>query len=97
VRLLRALRPGGDEDVLADVETVDVLVLDDLAAHKASEWTDEVLYGIVDHRWAHLLPVVVTTNVGPDDPGRMDARLHSRLVGDGAVVLTMAGPDRRRP
>lgn len=96
VRLLRALRPGGDDQALADAESVGVLLLDDLAAHKASDWTDEQLYGLVDHRWSNRLPVIATSNVMPDNADRaMDERLFSRLFGDEAVVLTTGGPDRR--
>lgn len=96
IDLLTALRPGGDPAVADYVRTVDVLVLDDLAAHRATDWTDEQLLGLVDHRWSYLLPIVATTNADPlnaDDA--MDERLHSRLFGSGAVVLTIRGNDRR--
>lgn len=96
IDLLAALRPGGDADVAAYVRTVDVLVLDDLAAHRATDWTDEQLLGLVDHRWSHLLPIIATTNADPANAdGAMDARLHSRLFGSEAVVLHIRGNDRR--
>lgn len=96
VDLLAALRPGGDEAAAADVRSVDVLVLDDLAAHRATDWTDEQLLGLVDHRWSHLLPIIATTNADvANTGGAMDPRLHSRLFGSGAVVLEVRGNDRR--
>lgn len=96
VALLDALRPGGDPEAAHHARTVDVLVLDDLAAHRATDWTEEQLTALVDHRWAHLLPIIATTNADPanrDDV--MDPRLHSRLFGSGALVLEFRGHDRR--
>lgn len=96
VDLLRALRPGGAPDAAAYARDVDVLVLDDLAAHRATDWTDEQLHGLVDHRWSHLLPIIATTNADVANTGdAMDPRLHSRLFGSGAVVLEFRGYDRR--
>ena len=43
--------------------SVPLLLLDDLGAAKDSEWTEEVLYRLVNHRNAHLLPAIYTTNL----------------------------------
>ena len=96
VDLLRALRPGGDQAAADDARDVDVLVLDDLAAHRSTDWTDEQLLGLVDHRWSHMLPIVATTNADVANTGDvMDPRLHSRLFGSGALILEFRGDDRR--
>ena len=96
VELLEQLRPGGREGVAAAVQTVDVLVLDDLGAQRPTEWTAEQLYAVVNRRWLEQLPTIVTANLTADDLAatvgpRMASRLH-----DGALAIELAGPDRRR-
>ncbi len=43
-------------------QKVELLVLDDLGREKSTEWTVEHLEAILDYRYIHGLPVVVTTN-----------------------------------
>lgn len=97
VELLDGLRPGSDLDVWDRVVyDVDCLVLDDLGASRATEWTDERLYALVNRRWLDERPIIVTTNLPPD--ALCDAvgeRMFSRILGSGAVVLGVGGPDRR--
>lgn len=52
----------GKSAVLAPVTDADVLVLDDLGAHKASAWVNEILYLILNGRYAARLPTLFTTN-----------------------------------
>lgn len=99
VELLDRLRPSTPEHDTAIVErccTVRVLMLDDLGAEKASDWTVERLYAIVNRRWLEGRPTIVTTNLPAEDLEKaLDPRLYSRLV-DGAVALRLTGKDRRR-
>lgn len=95
--LLDTLRPGRDEDgtAWAAALTADVLLLDDLAAQRDTDWTDERLDLLVDDRWSQLRPIVVTTNLTPGEAAtRLPARLQSRLYGD-ATTVTITGDDRR--
>jgi DNA replication protein DnaC len=52
----------GKSSVLAPVTDAEVLVLDDLGAHKASDWVNEILYLILNGRYARKLPTLFTTN-----------------------------------
>ena len=60
-----------------------LLCLDDLGAEKPTEWSREILFGIVNQRLNHNLPTVVTSNYDPrglyehigDDAGRLVNRL----------------------
>ncbi len=109
--LLETLRRGYNEQANDSFERrydaitrADLLVLDDLGAQSDTNWATEKLYQIVDYRYRHRLPLMVTTNVNPYAPGeRLDPRLHSRLM-DGAHVpggfsqvhLLTAGDYRQR-
>lgn len=96
--LLRALRPDGEGDprLLERLCRVGLLVLDDVGAHKGTDWADEQLDVIVGERWDHERPTVATTNLPPEDLGPVvGGRAWSRLLGDGALVLALGGHDRR--
>jgi DNA replication protein DnaC len=96
--LLDDLRPGEDgRRRVRDCQSARLLVLDDIGAEKASEWTQERLYSIVDHRYANCLPLIVTSNLPPakleDQAGERTA---SRLA-EMCVVVPITGTDRRMP
>jgi len=95
---LDGLRPGRvPVETLDAVEGARLLLLDDLAAERASDWTAEVLYRVIDARYARRLPTIVTTNATGDlIRANLGERVASRLNGLGMVV-TLDGPDRRRP
>lgn len=104
--LLDALRPQDDRTQMRvrDCQEAGLLVLDDLGAEKPSEWAIERLYMIIDHRYAHKLPLIVTTNVpikrlaghlsGLGAPSGPSDRIASRLT-QMCTVVTMVGADRR--
>jgi DNA replication protein DnaC len=83
--LLDTLRAGYDDgsytELLGITQSVELLVLDDLGAEKATEWAAEKLYQIINERYASRLPMVVTTNHNPLTPGgNVDERIVSRLT-----------------
>lgn len=97
--LYARLRPhpaSNSEDAFARYANTPVLLLDDLAAAKSSEWTDEVNYRLLNHRYNAALPTLITSNVPP-------SRLHE-VVGDRVASrlaemcehVTLKGEDRRR-
>jgi DNA replication protein DnaC len=96
--LLDGLRPGRDPvETLDACESARLLLLDDLAAERASDWTAETLYRLIDARYARRLPTIITTNATGDlVRANLGERVASRLNGLGMVV-TLDGPDRRAP
>lgn len=96
---LALLRPDGDPGALVRACTVPVLVLDDLGEERRTEWTAEQVDTVVETRWDRELSIVATSNHRPGQDGTLQQvlgeRAHSRLVGTGAVVLHLTGPDRR--
>lgn len=96
--LLDGLRPGREPvETLAACEGARLLLLDDLAAERATDWTAETLYRLIDARYARALPTIVTTNgTGPMIREALGDRVASRLNGLGMTVV-LDGPDRRDP
>jgi DNA replication protein DnaC len=97
VELFDELRPDGPPGALARTVSVDVLVIDDLGSEKATDWTAERLYALVNRRWLEERPTVATTDLEPDLlKATIGERTYSRLVGNDAVAVRLSGPDRRR-
>ncbi|MFF3750520.1 ATP-binding protein [Streptomyces sp. NPDC002018] len=90
-------RPGTDsERELAVVSRCPLLILDDLGAAKASDWTEEITYRLVNRRYNHMLPTLVTTNLGIGDlRAYLGDRVASRLAQMTARV-EFEPVDRRR-
>ena len=84
------------EQQLQRLTRTPLLLLDDLGAAKQSQWTEELTYRLVNHRYNHLLPTLVTTNLPVADLREaIGDRTASRLAEmTQRVILT--GHDRRR-
>ena len=98
IRLEFALRPGDRETTQRVVGLRDhdgLLVLDDLGREKASDWTGELVYALVNARYEARLPTLVTTNLTSADLAASPYwPVISRLAEDGQLVRVDA-PDRR--
>lgn len=76
----------------------DLLFIDDLGAAKATEWTEEVNYRLINHRYEAEKPTLVTSNVVPGQLGAaLGDRVASRLT-EMCHRVALKGDDlRRRP
>jgi len=107
------LRPtgavGAAEHEMRRVCDVPLLLLDDLGSAKASEWTEEITYRLINHRYNQCLPTIFTSNLppkapvdangrpqGPDLAGALGERIVSRLA-EMTTLVAVTGSDRRRP
>lgn len=45
----------------------DILVLDDLGAKKITDWVGDVLYHIINYRYANMLTTIITSNLNLDE------------------------------
>lgn len=96
--LLDDLRPGdGARDRVRDCQEAALLVLDDVGAEKASDWTQERLYSIIDHRYANCLPLIVTSNLPPKKLAPQTGDRTASRLAEMCTVVAMTGEDRRKP
>ncbi|KND38295.1 ATP-binding protein [Streptomyces acidiscabies] len=90
-------RPGVDtERELAAISRCPLLILDDLGAAKATEWTEEITYRLINRRYNHMLPTLITTNLAIKD---LRAYLGDRVASRLKQMTTQVGfepVDRRR-
>lgn len=82
-----------DDNLIRRWKHTDVLAIDDLGAQGLNDWSLDRLHPIVDHRWKHALPMVVTTNVA-DMRAMVGERISSRLAG--ATLVRFTDIDHRR-
>jgi DNA replication protein DnaC len=96
--LYARLRPRHGVDPEAEFERVArarVLVVDDLGAAKGSEWTEEINYRLVNHRYEHETPTLFTSNVPPKNLAvALGERVSSRLI-EMTTTVVLKGADRR--
>lgn len=97
--LYAALRPRHGIDSEAEFERyarAGVLILDDIGAAKVSEWTEEQNYRLINYRYEHELPTLITSNLLPKDlSAQLGERVTSRLAEMTSRVV-LEGADRRR-
>lgn len=90
-------RPGRDSETEFDkISKARVLFVDDLAAAKLTEWTEEVTYRLVNYRYEQCLPGIFTSNVPPAQlRDALGERIASRLV-EMCERIVLKGDDRRK-
>jgi len=68
-------------DLVDTARQVPLLILDDLGAHNYTEWSRNKIYSIINYRLNHSLPIIVTTNITPEDLEEyLGERTTSRLL-----------------
>lgn len=87
------------DEYLQDLPRYSLLIIDDFAVEKLTEYTQEMIYQVIDGRLDSGKPLVVTTNLtaeqmrAPEDRER--ERIYSRIL-EKCVPVQVAGKDRRR-
>jgi len=83
------------DEVFEMVKTTPLLILDDFGEHNTTPWAQEKLYQIINYRYNHRLPTVVTMFYSFDDE-EIETRITSRL-GDHklSTVFNITAPDYR--
>lgn len=73
-----------------------ILLVDDWGAAKVSEFTEDVNFRLINHRYENGLPTLFTSNVLPRElTARLGDRVASRL-NEMCQSVVITGPDRRR-
>jgi DNA replication protein DnaC len=89
----------GKQKYIDGLNDFDLLVIDDLAAERDTEYMNETVQNIIDSRYRLGKPLIVTTNLteyelkNPTDVKKQ--RTYSRLL-NMCFLIEVSGPDRRR-
>jgi DNA replication protein DnaC len=83
------------ESRFEEIKNIRFLVLDDLGTQNTTPWAREKLFQILNHRYTHKLPTVITTNIALNE---IDERMASRLQDRELVAkIQIDAPDFRNP
>lgn len=87
------------QDYIDSLNNYDLLVIDDLAAERDTDFMNEMVTNIIDSRYRAGLPLVVTTNLSASDLAYTSdpkkQRVYSRLM-EMCIPIEMKGQDRRK-
>jgi DNA replication protein DnaC len=61
---------AADREAYRAALDVEVLLLDDLGAHRVTDWVEDTVTAIITHRCNQRKPLVATTNLSDDDRGK---------------------------
>lgn len=85
----------GGREIARLLETMDVVVLDDLGAERMTPWVNDRLYAIINGRYQEGRTLIVTTNLSDADlRERVGYRILSRLY-EMCHVIPVEGTDYR--
>lgn len=86
---------SGQKHYLDDIKGVPVLVIDDLGKERKTDWTQSILYDIVNYRYEHILPTIITTNLSADEiANHVEGAVWSRIY-EMCDTIVMQGKDYR--
>ena len=89
----------GKQEYIDSLNRFSLLIIDDLASERDTEYVGEIVQNVIDARYRSGLPLIVTTNLTGEElksPADMrKKRLYSRLL-DMCIPLEVTGADRRR-
>ena len=100
-RIVNELQESFDnrQEVLDSLNDFDLIVFDDFAAERNTEYMKEQVFSIIDNRLRSQLPMIITTNLTAEDlkkPNDLEhQRIYSRLY-EMCVPVEVIGEDRRK-
>ncbi len=85
----------GYDELFDRVKNAHLLIIDDLGVENPSAWAHEKLFQLLNHRYTHQMPTIITTNAELE---ALDARIRSRLLDDSVIHhIKIEAPDYRTP
>ena len=89
----------GKQAYIDGLNRFSLLVIDDLASERDTDYMNEIVYNIIDSRYRSGLPLIITTNLTADElknPADIrKQRVYSRLL-EMTIPIEVKGADRRR-
>lgn len=88
----------GRQEYIDSLNDFELLVIDDLAAERNTEFVNEIVYQVIDGRYRAKLPMIITTNITlstmtEDQTARK--RIYSRIL-ERCHPIEVTGEDRRK-
>lgn len=100
--VLALLQLGFDEYpvVMQDIKKADLVILDDIGAERATEFSQERAFDIIDTRLVAKKPMVITTNISPSQMAEAkslkEKRIYDRILGSCYIVPVVGESIRKK-
>lgn len=89
----------GKQEYIDSLDNYSLLVIDDLASERDTEYMGEIVQNIIDARYRNGKPLIVTTNLTAEElnhPAEVrKQRIYSRLL-EMCIPIQVTGKDRRK-
>ena len=81
LEIKKTFRDGTEDGLLDSLSKTKLLILDDLGSEKPTEWVQETMFVLIDRRYTHYLPTIITSNFSLDQlKDRLGYRIASRIA-----------------
>ena len=89
----------GKQEFIDSLNKYELLVIDDLAAERETDYTHEIIFNVIDTRCNSRKPLIITTNLTAEQLKNPDTekkrRIYSRLL-ERCTPVEVHGADRRK-
>lgn len=90
---------AGKQEYIDGLDRFSLLIIDDLAAERKTEYMQEIIFNIIDSRYRSGLPMIITTNLTLEEiknPANVsDARCYDRIL-ERCFPIEVSGASQRR-
>ena len=89
----------GKQEYIDNLNRFRLLVIDDLSVERSTEYVNEIVYSVIDSRYRAGLPMIITTNLTPEELKNTEdirrQRIYDRIL-ERCFPLVVDGKSRRR-
>lgn len=87
----------GQKKYQSMMKNTPMLVLDDVGKERLTDWAKEILFNVINYRYEHKLPFILTTNYNEKQLGNyIGGAVYSRMC-EMCTAVTTSGKDFRKP
>jgi len=90
---LRNIENKDRYELINTCKNADILIIDDYGTQKDSEWVNEQIYSLINHRYNYMKSTFLTSNLNKKELS-CNSRIYSRLV-EVSEIFNVVGPDHR--
>lgn len=84
------------ETYLSKMKSTPMLVLDDVGKERWSEWTQSILFDVINYRYEHMLPTIMTANFDDDALLNYSGNAVASRLNEMSIAVHTKGEDYRR-
>lgn len=81
---------------LSRMKVTPMLVIDDLGKEKRTDWSQQVLFDVINYRYEHMLPTIITTNFDDTELMNYVGNATASRLNEMSTAIHMNGADYRK-